>query len=258
MFANEDELKVYIMENYPDVTDARMDDNHWDLLCDKCQMTRGFQVTRVQIGVREAAYGGLTEEWLSPQTFLFRCPVCHAFKQWIVYHFQLQHEDRKWITHYFRVTSVPSEGLDEIEELPDDPPALRNAYREAVRAMDANANTAAAAMFRRALQIITRDLLKARRGNLANELNEVVGRQYNGITLTKNFGTVGYIVKEAGNQGAHPDEDPDLLDFTAEDASDLQGIFMEIVGELFVVPAAMKRAREEFMARRKITPPTGP
>lgn len=64
---------------------------------------------------------------------------------------------------------------------------------------------------------------------------------------------MGYIVKEAGNQGAHPDSDPDLLDFTAEDANDLRNIFMEIVSELFVIPAAQKKARDEFLARRKIT-----
>jgi hypothetical protein len=44
--------------------------------------------------------------------------------------------------------------------------------------MDANPNIAAAAMFRRALQIITRELLGARPGNLANELNEVVGKPF--------------------------------------------------------------------------------
>lgn len=120
--------------------------------------------------------------------------------------------------------------------------------------MDANAYLAAAAMFRRALQIITRDVLGATPGNLANELNEVVGKQFNGVVITSNFANVGYIVKEAGNQGAHPDKDPDLLDFTNEDAEDLQKIFMELVAELFVAPAATKKARADFLARRKITP----
>lgn len=118
--------------------------------------------------------------------------------------------------------------------------------------MDANAQLAAAAMFRRALQIITRELLQAKPGNLANELNEVVGKSYNGVTVTANFANNAYIVKEVGNQGAHPDADPDLLDFTAQDAEDLQQIFMEIVSELFIIPAAARKAREEFMARRKV------
>jgi Domain of unknown function (DUF4145) len=122
--------------------------------------------------------------------------------------------------------------------------------------MDANAFIAAAAMFRRALQVITRDILSAKPGNLGNELNDVVGKSYNGVTITANFASVGYIVKEAGNQGAHPDKDPDLLDFTAEDAEDLQRIFMELVSDLFIAPEATKKAKADFLARRKITPPT--
>jgi hypothetical protein len=62
-------------------------------------------------------------------------------------------------------------------------------------------------------------------------------------------------VKEAGNQGAHPDKDPDLLDFAAQDAEDLQRIFMELVSELFIIPEATKKAKAEFLSRRKIIPP---
>jgi DNA invertase Pin-like site-specific DNA recombinase len=57
-------------------------------------------------------------------------------------------------SHYFKVTSIPNEGLEEIDELPQNPPSLRIAYRQAIRATDANAQLAAAAMFRRALQVI--------------------------------------------------------------------------------------------------------
>ena len=87
------------------------------------------------------------------------------------------------------------------------------------------------------MQIITRDLLKAKPGILANELKEVVGKTYNGGVVTANFADVGYIIKEAGNQGAHPDKDPDLLDFAPQDAEDLQRNFMELLSELFVIPA---------------------
>jgi hypothetical protein len=80
----------------------------------------------------------------------------------------------------------------------------------------------------------------------------VVGKSYNGVTVTSNFANVGYLVKEAGNQGAHPDKDPDLLDFIAQDAQDLQNIFMELVSELFIIPEATKKAKADFLARRKI------
>jgi Domain of unknown function (DUF4145) len=260
MFYDRNDLYNYVIENYLQVTDNRIDDDHWDFLCTYCQMTRGFQVIKRQLsGNMVQRYdlviieGRLKSEFQfdfdAPVIYLFRCPVCKAFKQWIVYEFGSV--DNKV---YFRVTSVPGEGLEDIDELPEDPPALRTAYRQAIRAMDANAHLAAAAMFRRALQVITRVLLGAKPGNLANELNEVVGRSYNGGTVTKNFADVGYTIKEAGNQGAHPDKDPDLLDFTPQDAQDLQGIFMELVSELFIVPAAVAKAKMDFLARRKIVP----
>jgi hypothetical protein len=163
-----------------------------------------------------------------------------------------EEEQEEWASLYYRVASLPSEGVEDIEEIPEQPPSLRIAYKQAIRAMDGNAHIAAAAMFRRALQVITRELLGATPGNLAKELKEVIGKQYNEVTITNNFSNIGYIIKEAGNQGAHPDADPDLLEFTEQDSQDLQRIFMELLAKLFVEPAAIKRAREEFLSRRKI------
>jgi hypothetical protein len=177
------------------------------------------------------------------------------FKQWIVYEINERIDENTRKAHYFRVTSVPAEGLEDIPELPDKPESLRAAYRQAIRAMDANAPLAAAAMFRRAVQVITREMIGVKKpGNLAKELEAAVGMQYNGVIITNNFANVGCLIKEAGNQGAHPDADPDLLDFTPQDASDLQQIFMELVTDLFVIPAAVEKARADFLARRKITP----
>ena len=254
MFINSNELKWYVMENYPEITDSRIDDDHWDFQCSFCEVTRGFQVTKRAISGDLTNYGQFDQDLDSPKTYSFRCPVCKGFKQWIIYELSLPDSTGKYERRYFRVSAVPNDGLEEIEELPLDPPSLRTAYKQAIRAMDANANIAAAAMFRRALQIITRDLLGAKPGTLDKELNEVVGKSFNGGTISTSFASVGYIIKEAGNQGAHPDKDPDLLDFTPEDAEDLQNIFMEVVSELFVIPAAKERAKQEFMARRKITP----
>jgi len=108
-------------------------------------------------------------------------------------------------------------------------------------------------MFRRALQIITRDILGAKPSNLAKELRDVVGKKFNGATIDNDFSDISYIIKEAGNQGAHADDDPDLLDFTQKDAEDLQKIFMELVSKLFVEPEAVRKTREGFLRKRKIT-----
>jgi hypothetical protein len=254
MFKDINEQKQYIVDNFPEVTDQRKDERHWDLLCTHCKAIRGFQVTRYEIQAFRDVYREYQTDFSSPRTVYFRCPVCKAYKIWLVFMLSFFDDFASEIERYFRITSIPSEGLEEIEEIPEKPPALRTAYRQAIRAMDANAHIAAAAMFRRAVQIITRNLLGATPGNLANELHQVIGKTYNGVIVTANFADVGYIVKEAGNQAAHPDRDPDLLDFTSQDAQDLQKIFMELVSELFVVPEATKRAREDFLARRKITP----
>jgi len=257
VFKQAADLYAYIKENYPEVTDKRIDAGQWDLYCPHCKIVRGFQVTsRIAQAKRVRHRGGFVDspDNSSPVSYWFSCPVCSGFKQWVVYELRYKKadEENEYYTKYFRITSLPGEGMEDIEELPEDPPALREAYRQAIRAKDANAHIAAAAMFRRAVQVITREMLGAKPGNLANELRECVGKTYDGGTVQQSFADVGYIIKEVGNQAAHPDGDADLLHFTPEDADDLQMIFMELVSELFVVPAALKKAKAEFMQRRKI------
>ena len=261
MFETQEDLWEYIAKNYIEVTDNRIDDNHWDLECTKCKVTRGFQVIRRDVAGQYNKIYGTTDsrfeqDFQAPITYTFRCPVCKSFEALDrlpeIQIVDIGENNRK--SHYYRLTSLPAEGLEDIGELPNKPESLRIAYRQAIRAMDANAPLAAAAMFRRAVQVITRELLGAKPGNLAKELEVIVGKAYNGATVTKNFADVAYIVKEVGNQGAHPDRDPDLLDFTPQDASDLQQVFMELVSELFVIPAAIERAKADFLARRKIVP----
>jgi len=112
---------------------------------------------------------------------------------------------------------------------------------------------AAAAMFRRALQIITRDILGASHGKLAKKLASLVDKPNKlGVTLSTSFDSHGYIIREVGNQAAHPDRDPDLLSFTHEDAQDLYEIFLDLVSELFVAPAAVERAKASLMSHRKL------
>lgn len=255
MFIDKNTEQAYIIENYPEVTDSRLDDDHWDLFCSTCNIVRGFQVVRKAYTADRGQYS-TSIVWDAPRTVYFKCPVCGTYKFWILFRLSVPEtrEDGKTysVERRYKITSIPNDGSEEIEELPDEPASLRTAYRQAVRAMDANAHIAAAAMFRRALQVITREILKAKPGNLANELKEVVGTKYNGVTISQDFSDVGYIIKEAGNQGAHPDDDSDLLDFTQQDAEDLQNIFMELVSDLFMVPEAKRKAKDDFLKRRKI------
>ncbi len=214
MFKNVKEISPYLVSSYEDITDARLDDNHFDVQCETCNIVRGFQVVRKYYSVVEGPYDSNGDPIPLPNIIVLRCPVCFSFKIWIVY---THHVERKTkggvarIDKYYRITSIPGAGMEDLNVLPEKPVSLREAYRQAVRSMDANAHLAAAAMFRRALQIITRELLGVKPGNLAIELKDIVGLKYNGITITNDFQKVGYVIKEAGNQGAHPDKDPDLL-----------------------------------------------
>lgn len=258
MFKNIEDQIAYIRDNYPEVSDSRIDDDHWDLYCSVCKGVRGFQVVERSEGrIHSPFYGSYSIDNEAPQAVYFRCPVCKSYKQWVIYKITVKEEVNgkiKQVTKRYRVASLPNDGVEEIEELPSEPKSLRVAYKQAIRAMDANAHIAAAVMFRRALQVITRDILKAEPNVLGKELKGVIGKKFNGITITNDFSDVGYIVKEVGNQGAHPDDDPDLLDFTAQDSEDLQKIFMELVSELFVLPKIQSKAREDFLRRRKIEP----
>lgn len=255
MFRTKEDQSRYIQENYPEVTDSRINEDHWDIYCPQCKTVRGFQAVERSEGREHGMYATYNVDNYAPYAVYFRCPVCRSYKQWVMYRIYTTEEregGRYSVERYYRVASLPNEGIEEIDELPTEPSSLRIAYKQAVRAMDANAHIAAAAMFRRALQIITREILGATPGKLANELKDVVGKKYDGVIISNDFSDVGYIVKEAGNQGAHADSDPDLLDFTAQDSEDLQRIFMELVSDLFVVPKIQKKSKEDFLQRRKI------
>lgn len=259
MFGTEEEQRQFIYEHFPEVTDSRKDDDHWDLECTKCKVVRGFKVVRYDYNSKTGMYS-TDVEFKLPMAVHFECPVCHQYKTWLVFQFVDSVKGANGHTvgklRLFRMMSIPDEGLEDMESLPTEPASLRKAYREGVRAMGAGANIAAATMFRRALQVITRDIIKVSPAwGLGTELKSAVGMSYNGVTIKKDFADNGYIIKEAGDQAAHPDPNPDLLDFTAQDAEDLRKLFVEIALELFILPDVIKKAREDVLNRRKITLP---
>lgn len=261
---NDNQLDQYIFDNFIDITNEFDDSDHHTGFCSNCKKVVGFQIINryvAKCNERPSMYSSTYEsDFKPPYSIYFRCPICKMFKIWIVFERRLREEIIKdgekkiyGVDHIYRVTSLPNEGIQEIPELPENPPSLRNAYKEAIRCMDANCFLASAAMFRRALQIITRDILGAKHGTLASEIKSLVGTKNNlGVTLNNDFSENGYIIKECGNQGAHPDKDPDLLEFSHDDAKNLYNIFLEIVSELFVAPSVAKKAKEELLNNRKL------
>ncbi len=261
MLENDADLTKYLTENFMEITNLKVDDEHFNDYCPspKCKREVGLQVIECSYAQRRTGYHSyLDDEWGLPYTMHLRCPRCGFYKLWILFkrEFTKKKNDGQpdgYTTKLYRVASIPAEGID-IPELPDNPKSLRAAYNEAIRCMNASCSMAAAAMFRRALQIITRDILGAKPGRLADEIKSLIGiKNKLGIILTNDFSANGYIIKECGNQSAHPDKDPDLLSFESDDAQALYEIFLELVSELFVAPTVAKKAKEDLLKRRKIT-----
>jgi hypothetical protein len=99
--------------------------------CTHCNIVRGFQVIKREtsgntVSLYHRDPPSFHQDYNAPVTYLLRCPVCEAFKQWIVYEFEYPDDEGddegEYRHHYFKVTSVPSEGLEDIDELPDDRP----------------------------------------------------------------------------------------------------------------------------------------
>jgi hypothetical protein len=249
MILSQDDFDQYVTETYPDVTDSLESEHRLFEYCPYCKARMGLDVIRreyVYYLVKQVPDGPVVKraDNTYPYICVFQCPDCKAERRWFLYSVNRR---------TYRIMSIPGDSGAEIDELPADPPVLRKAYSEAIRSFDANCPMAAAAMIRRALQVITREILGAPRGNLGAELKWLRGKPNKlGLTLSQDFHENAYIIKEAANQAAHPDEDPDLLSFTEEDARDLNTIFLDLVTELFVVPEAGRRAKEEMIKRRKI------
>lgn len=250
MILSQDDFDDYVAETYPDVTEALEAKHRIFEYCPYCKARMGLDVLRREyICLPLKRLPDLPEvkkpDTAYPYICIFRCPDCRAERRWFLYEI----DDRT-----YRIMSIPGDSGGEIDELPSDPPSLRKAYSESIRAFDANCPMAAAAMIRRALQVITRDILGALPGNLGAELKWLQGKPNKlGITLSQDFHDNAYIIKETGNQAVHPDQDPDLLSFTEEDARNLNTLFLDLVTDLFVVPEVTRRAKEEMIKRRKIT-----
>jgi hypothetical protein len=249
MILSQDDFDEYVEANYPDVTDTLNSEHRLFEYCPYCKVRMGLDIIRREYIYKLVRFSSHRAQEKKPDNdypyiCIFRCPDCKAERRWFLY----QVNQRT-----YRIISIPGEFGAEIDELPAEPIALRKAYSEAIRALDANCPMAASAMIRRALQVITRDILGSPPGNLGVELKWLRGKPNKlGVTLSQDFHDNAYVIKEAANQAAHPDTDPDLLSFTDEDARDLNSIFLDLVTELFVVPEAARRAKEAMMKRRKI------
>lgn len=253
MLFSKEEFDNYVISNYERIEEIHEDSKIFKDYCPKCNAIMGLDIEAKNVGATQQNFGRVVYKippnWDLPFNLLLSCPICRAKK--ILFLYRISVSDNKH--NLYKLYSIPELEDYAIPQLPPKPDSLKTTYEEAIKCLQFGAYRSSAAMFRRALQIIVRDILGSKEKWLASALKDLKGsKNLLGIILSSDFHQYSYIIKEAGNQAAHPDKDTDLLDFTKQDALDLRDIFLEIVNELFVNPAALKKAKENLMNTRKI------
>ena len=108
-------------------------------------------------------------------------------------------------------------------------------------------------MFRRAIQIIAKQILGAEGKTLFKQLEWLKeNKNLMGIDLVDVFHDNAKLIKDIGNQGAHPDDDLELHIFSESDANGLYDLFIHLIHEIFVKPVKIKAIQEELKLSRKI------
>jgi len=139
------------------------------------------------------------------------------------------------------------------QDIPGEYVSLKDTTADAAFCLTHSKYIAAAILFRRAIQILAKDILGGVGRNLFEQLQWLKTNKNNlNVDLSEVFHDNAKIIKDIGNQGAHPDEDITLHNFSKEDAEGLHDLFITIIHEVFVKPAKLKTLQEDLMKSRKL------
>lgn len=140
------------------------------------------------------------------------------------------------------------------KDIPSKYESLHKTSSEAIYCLSHSKFIASAILFRRVIQILAKEVLGAKGKTLYNQLEWLKTNENNlKIDLSEVFHDNAKIIKDIGNQGAHPDNDITLHDFTKEDAYGLHDLYISIIHEIFIKPAKIKAIHEELKKNRKLT-----
>ncbi|RAR72602.1 DUF4145 domain-containing protein [Flavobacterium aciduliphilum] len=258
---DEKEFKSYIEENfesiYKDVDDSTIS-QQIPGTCDSCSRDVFLKIYSETFNQAYYSDNGLPRF----VNIFVECPNCRK-KSFI---FAVQFVDEKRIPHVtggsslvykfslYRLYRLPIQNENYInEDIPAKYDSLRKTATEASYCLTNSKFIASAILFRRAIQILAKSVLGAKGKTLFNQLEWLKSNQnLLAIDLTEIFHENAQIIKDIGNQGAHPDDDITLHDFTKEDANGLHDLFISIIHEIFVKPEKMKALQEELKKNRKL------
>ena len=154
----------------------------------------------------------------------------------------------------YKLYRLPVSGENYInEDIPKLYSSLIKTANEADYCLSNSKFIASAMLFRRAIQILAKEVLGGKGKTLFKQLEWLQSNEnLLKVDLTEVFHDNVEIIKDVGNQGAHPDDDITLHDFTKDDAYGLHDLFISIIHEVFVKPAKMKALQDELKKSRKL------
>lgn len=159
-------------------------------------------------------------------------------------------------THYelYQLYSIPTkEESFANRDIPDNYTTLKASVTEAMFTMAHGKFISSAIMFRRAIQIIAKDILGAKGKTLHKQLEWLTENpNLLVVDLTNLFHDNSKLIKDVGNQGAHPDDDLTLHNFTEDDVNNLHDLFLVIVNEIFIKPEKLKAIQADLIKNRKL------
>lgn len=260
---NEEEFEKYIRRNHDciiELTNSEIN-SEFPASCDVCQRDAFLKVHNRTF---QRAYQ--RDEGL-PRfvSFFIECPQCRRKSFLQTLEFQKHVTNGKkgkygedaydTIYQYFKLYRLPTmEESFANKDIPEEFVSLKDTVSEASFCLSHSRNVAAAILYRRAIQILAKDILGATGKTLFLQLEWLKSNKNKlGVDLAEIFHDNAKIIKDIGNQGAHPDDDITLHNFTKEDANGLHDLFISIVHEIFVKPAKMKALQEELKKSRKLT-----
>lgn len=186
------------------------------------------------------------------------CPNCErrAFIICVVLKEQIESIEPFPVYNYnhYELYRLPEKEIKyETSTIPSEYTTLISSVNEALYCMNHGKLVSAAFMFRRALQIISKDVLGAKGRTLYEQLEWLKSNSnLLNIDLTELFHDNSKLIKDIGNQAAHPDDDITLHEFTNKEVDQLHDLFIIIVNEIFIKPEKIKQIQEELKNKRKI------
>lgn len=256
---NEKEFQQYIENNYPLIITSTESsfNNETPGVCDFCNKD-----AFLKIHSKEYANSYNYDKLPRFIVALIECPNCRrkSFIQMVQFSKRKSHKHTNggvsysYEYFYYKLYRIPASDEEYINsDIPEKYTSLKKTINEANFCLLKGKYTSSAIMFRRGIQIFAKDILGGKGTTLHKQLEWLKTNENKlKIDLTEVFHDNSKIIKDIGNQGAHPDDDITLHDFTKTDADGLHDLFISIVYEIFTKPKKMKALQEELKANRKL------